>query len=199
MKKKILSLIAISIITITVAFATKHTIVDQNFKFLPDILSIQVGDTVVWDLANIHTVVEVDSTVWMNNGNTSNNGFQHPAGGGTTIFQTPGKYYYVCGPHASGGMKGTLTVLAPTSINELDLVNTFNFYPNPTRDIVTINLNEGSNFEKYIVQDLNGKTILLDQVASTKIQLNVKNYPKGIYFISLSNANGILTKKLIVL
>lgn len=198
MKKHILSIITVAVLTVTSTFAAKYTIVDQTFKFLPDILTINVGDTVEWDLASIHTVVEVDSAVWMNNGNTSNNGFQHPSGGGTTVFTNPGKYYYVCGPHAAGGMKGTITVIAPTSIDEFDLINSFQFYPNPTRGLVTIELNESSDFEQYKVQDLNGKTIMSNNVTAKSIQLNFKNFPTGIYFISLSNANGILTKKLIV-
>ena len=94
--------------------ATIHTGVDAGLSFSPATLNINVGDTVVWNIAAMHTVVEVSQTTWNNNGNTSNGGFVLPNGGGTVIFPIAGTYYYVCGPHAASGMKGIVNVVLTT-------------------------------------------------------------------------------------
>ncbi len=92
------------------AYATTHTVTTPGFSFSPAALTVNVGDTVVFAIDPAHNVVEVSQTTWNNNGNTSNGGFTLPFGGGTLVMGTLGTYYYVCAPHASMGMKATITV-----------------------------------------------------------------------------------------
>jgi plastocyanin len=107
--------LALAVLLLTTgAQATTYTVVDQGFSFSPSTLAINLGDTVVFNLAMIHTVVEVSQATWNINGNTSNGGFSLPYGGGTLVLTNTGTYYYVCGPHASMGMKGTITVSQTT-------------------------------------------------------------------------------------
>lgn len=94
--------------------AVTHTVVDAGFSFSPATLTINLGDTVVFQIAPSHNVVEVSQTTWNNNGNTSNGGFTLAFGGGTLVIGMTGTYYYVCSPHASMGMKGQITVTQTT-------------------------------------------------------------------------------------
>lgn len=100
----------IMVYTTFVAYAENHTVVNIGSTFSPPELTINTGDTVTWDLENVHNVVEVSQATYNANGNTSNGGFSLPFGGGFHTFSVPGTYYYVCGPHAEFGMKGTITV-----------------------------------------------------------------------------------------
>lgn len=96
-------------------FATTTTVTNSGNTFVPADITITQGDTVNFSITNAHDVVEVSQATYNANGNTSNGGFSLPFGGGTLIGLAPGTYYYVCTPHASLGMKGTITVNAAPS------------------------------------------------------------------------------------
>ncbi|UKN01842.1 T9SS type A sorting domain-containing protein [Paracrocinitomix mangrovi] len=95
--------------------ATIVTIINSGFTFSPDAVTITEGDTVQFTIGGAHFVVETNQTTWNANGNTPlGGGFTTPNGGGMVLpsFLTVGTHYYVCSPHASVGMKGTITVEA---------------------------------------------------------------------------------------
>jgi plastocyanin len=97
--------------TINVAVVPQTvTVTNAGFAFSPATVTIRAGDAVNFSLESIHNVVEVSKATWDANGNTSNGGFTMPFGGGSHTFNRPGIYYYVCSPHASLGMKGTIIV-----------------------------------------------------------------------------------------
>lgn len=97
------------------AGATTHTISNSGTSFSPATLSINLGDTVVFSLDPSHNAVEVSQATWNSNGNTPlSGGFSVSFGGGTVVLTATGTYYYVCSPHASLGMKGTITVTSTT-------------------------------------------------------------------------------------
>lgn len=81
--------------------------------FNPKTTVIAVGDTVEFTTSASHDVVEVDKATWDANGNTKKaNGFTVDFNAKKKIaFNTPGTFYFVCEPHASMGMKGSITVL----------------------------------------------------------------------------------------
>jgi plastocyanin len=97
-----------------VSISAVFTVSTSGFTFSPGSLTINQGDTVVFNLGPSHNAVEVTQATWNSNGNTSNGGFSLPFGGGTVVFPTTGNYYYVCAPHASMGMKGAITVETPS-------------------------------------------------------------------------------------
>lgn len=91
--------------------AQTHTVTNSGFTFDPADLTITAGDSVKWQIADIHDVIEVTEANWTANLNTKKDGgFETDFGGGTLKFDTPGTYFYVCSPHASMGMKGKITV-----------------------------------------------------------------------------------------
>ncbi len=98
-------------------FSTIWTVNSSGTTFTPATITITVGDTVNFSIASSHDATEVSQATWNVNGNTPlSGGFQTPMGGGLVLPAqlTVGIHYYVCSPHASMGMKGTVTVQACT-------------------------------------------------------------------------------------
>ena len=101
-----------------VDFASGMTtnVVYQDFSFTPSSVTIQVGDTVVWNNAGgVHTVT----------GDTS----ADPFCGSNAIpvscsetFTTPGTFPYYCQFHAALGMRGTVIVM-PATTTPLQIVS----------------------------------------------------------------------------
>ena len=93
-----------------------------------------------------------------------------------------------------------VTVL-PTGVKEYnELVNSFNFYPNPTIDKITIS---STKFKieglKIAIVDLLGKKVFLEvlETETNSKTFNLKNLDNGIYFIQLYSSNQLLiTKKI---
>ncbi|MSP92950.1 MAG: hypothetical protein EXR79_14295 [Myxococcales bacterium] len=92
--------------------AKTHKVTTVGFAFSPADLTIQAGDSVEFSPASVHNVVEVSPATWAADGKA-------PVAGGFLVgfgevkkvaFPKVGAYFYVCGPHASGGMKGKVTV-----------------------------------------------------------------------------------------
>lgn len=98
--------------------ATEHVVTIQDFSFFPATRNIIKGDTVkwVWDSANItqdHNVFFSDSlkSIYKQSGTFS------------VRFNSVGTFDYVCQPHASIGMKGTVVVRAPGALQVMPTEN----------------------------------------------------------------------------
>ena len=91
-----------------------HTIntSDSNNDFTPQDLTIAVGDTVRFVMTSTHNAIEVSQETYDARGiDPLSGGFQ--VGFGETqdvTFTEAGIHYYVCTPHVTLGMIGTITV-----------------------------------------------------------------------------------------
>lgn len=75
----------------------------------------------------------------------------------------------------------------------------FRIYPNPSNDILTIDLRADSRIEQIEIVDNAGKLVSLKQINSeTSHQLDVSGLPNGLYFIRLRNAEGVQLKKFLI-
>jgi len=209
MKKAILFLL-ITLATTSISFSTTHTITNSGFSFLPSSITINIGDTVKFVLESIHTAREVSQATWNANGTTSNGGFDLPNGGGTVVLNQAGIYYYVCVPHASFGMKGTITVNSVTDVKTINETIPDNFilmqnYPNPFNPATTISFSLPSkSFVSLKVFDALGREVatLVNEELSAgnhSRQWNGENMSSGIYFYRLQAGSFTETKKLILL
>ena len=204
--KKIFTLSAVILFLSFTAKGTQHTIVNAGYTFSPSSLTINAGDTVIFDLGSIHDAMEVSEETWNANGNTPDGGFTVPFGGGTIVLEQLGIHYYVCEPHASLGMKGTIEVVSPTNIEPTTFAEaTFHLYPNPASDFVTLSytLSRQSMVNIKLVS-ITGAEIatLLNKRQSAGIKqitlsLDEKLVP-GIYFLQLNTAEGTLIRKLVI-
>ena len=189
-------------------FSTTHTIVNDGFAFSPDALTITLGDTVVFNLASIHTAREVSKATWDANGTTSDGGFDLPFGGGTVVLTTVGDHYYVCVPHASLGMKGVITVLAATGVNTVNAPIPDKFalrqnYPNPFNPTTVISFDVPTHaFVSLKIFNILGKEVSNlvseDLTAGTyKRTWNASALPGGVYFYRLQAGTYSETRKLV--
>lgn len=82
----------------------------------------------------------------------------------------------------------------------IDDINTDNqsiiFYPNPTTDIVFINMHESIGIKEIKVLSLNGQE-MISQNKNTK-QISLKNIPNGVYIIEIHTSHSELIRHKIV-
>ena len=115
MKLKYLQFIFFLGLGISQAWATQHTVTNSGLDFTPDNLVVQVGDTVNFVIGSSHNVVEVNKETFDARGTTSNGGFSTPFGGGSVVITEAKTYYYVCQPHVTLDMVGTIVATAAPS------------------------------------------------------------------------------------
>lgn len=116
--KKFLQLLFVSMISFN-SFSTTHQINAGGFYYIPDQLTINVGDTVVW--INDGGTHDVNANINSQTGASFNNpeSFQSSVTSSsgavihTQVFTVPGLYNYDCsvGMHAAMGMVGTINVV----------------------------------------------------------------------------------------
>ncbi|MEG1020375.1 MAG: T9SS type A sorting domain-containing protein [Myroides sp.] len=74
------------------------------------------------------------------------------------------------------------------------VLENFNIYPNPTTDILNIELKENLTLEKVLIYNTSGQLV---KETSEKI-INVSGFAKGIYNVQVLTNHGKATKKVIV-
>lgn len=195
--KKLL-LLCLSLSAGLYCMATIHTITNVGNTFSPSNLAIQLGDTVVWNISGSHNVLEVDSSDWANNNAISNNGFSLPFGGGTHVFTSAGSFFYVCQPHASGGMKGKIVVRNITSLTEYSEDLSFSFYPNPANDQIQIELKGIQTVEEISLMTFEGKEVIKREFNNSNPYLNISGVNPGNYVLVVRSKEGILSRKIVI-
>ncbi|MBI5475235.1 MAG: T9SS type A sorting domain-containing protein [Ignavibacteriales bacterium] len=208
--KQLILFFTLFIVLITSSFSTTHIITNSGFTFTPSSITITVGDTVVFSLASIHDVIEVNQATWNANGTTSNGGFVLGFGGGTLVIQSAGIHYYICGTHATLGMKGIITVNPATGIieNNNSVVREFKLnqnYPNPFNPSTKINFSL-SREEKISLKIFNLLGAEVTTLINAKMlpgnytaEWNSENNPGGIYFYQLRTSTDMETRRMTLL
>jgi len=194
--RTISTFIILSLLSVSIGFSVTHTVTNSGFTFSPSNISINLGDTVKFVLASIHNAVEVTQATWDANGNTSNGGFSTQFGGGTVIPQEARTYYYVCSPHASFGMKGSITINAVTGVTsgENNFPSVFKLsqnFPNPFNPSTRISFTvpEPSEITLKVYNLLGAEIQTLAQgiysAGAYKKSWDASNVSAGIYFYRL--------------
>ena len=89
----------------------------------------------------------------------------------------------------------------PTAINSIDAGSLeVTMYPNPTRGMVTMDLNSSSVYDvELAVMDITGRMILRQQYsAAGTISFDMSNQVSGMYFVQLGIDGKVFNKKLIL-
>jgi enterochelin esterase-like enzyme len=83
------------------------------------------------------------------------------------------------------GIRTKINCLATSS--QVNNLQSFAFYPNPTHDRITIELGDNNQLPNVsiLITDINGKKILKQKVVKPAIELNVSEFPKGIYIVNV--------------
>ncbi len=203
--KKINLLTMILLLSIS-AFATTHIVTNSGTSFTPSALVIIAGDVVTFNIASNHNVVEVSLATWTANGNTPLlGGFSLPLGGGNLTFNTPGMYYYVCSPHASMGMKGTIRVDNSSDINEVNNNDKIGLkvFPNPVNNILHIDFTLNDiTAENIKLTDISGKVVYSENLNSVigenSISIDLSALKPGFYYMVLNRGKETYAEKIII-
>lgn len=203
MKRTLLSFFLLSIAF--TGFSATWTIVNEGLTFSPANVEIELGDDVVFELGAIHNAIEVSQQTWEANGNTPlPGGFAVGFGGGTVSAEqlTAGSHYYVCGPHASLGMKGIIVVQNTTGIPVNPLKASVSIYPNPSQGKFQLDLVDAQFTDNYTLEiyDARGQKIFASSQGhqQTSINVDLSTYPSGTYFIKLFEGNIIINRKILI-
>lgn len=90
-------------------WAKTDTVKVQDFQFVPKVLAVNLGDTVVWKVIQEcclpHTSTRSYAPSWNSGPLALNATFSR-------VFTEPGSFDYACATHASLGMVGQITVLS---------------------------------------------------------------------------------------
>jgi hypothetical protein len=98
--------------------------------------------------------------------------------------------------YTNGNALAIRLLTGTATINETSK-NSFELYPNPANNNVTIKLTENVNAMATIL-DLNGKVVKSNAINGVTFTLNTADLISGVYFVQLSNGNEVMTKKLII-
>ncbi|RZJ69062.1 MAG: T9SS type A sorting domain-containing protein [Flavobacterium sp.] len=142
-------------------------------------ITVAPGDTVMWMWTSPHphsvtsgtgSAETFDSGVITGTGKS----FSH-------VFNTVGINPYVCVVHAN--MAGTVTVQTVMGIEENKDVS-FEYYPNPVTDVLTISARE--NITSIKMFDLNGRLILEAAGGNPVSKIYMANYNAGTYLVQVT-------------
>jgi hypothetical protein len=93
----------------------------------------------------------------------------------------------------------TVMISAPTALSNEMVNNSFSIFPNPAITEITLNIGAGLNENSSItiLNVLGQKMLEIPLISETTFTIDVRSFPKGIYFLQLNTKKGKLTKKFI--
>ncbi|MFT4662203.1 MAG: plastocyanin [Patiriisocius sp.] len=159
--------------------------------YLPQFLTINIGDTVIWDFVlGTHNVTTTSGPVTIDSGDLqSPNEFMF-------IFEVAGTYDYECTlfDHADTQF-GTITVLSPEGIEEGSLIEELDLYPNPATDNLNYAISDNIDVEGlYIITTAGVRTNNAYWSKGDKT-IDVSDLKSGIYILIMETSTGIVRKK----
>jgi subtilisin family serine protease/PKD repeat protein len=173
--------------------------IETNFSISTDSLDLSLANSGI-----SFTDATQNATAWFwdfGDGNTSTQ--QNP----THIYTQPGVYeVYLQTENSTGcsdAMTQTITILNfPVSTNDVNIfINNIKIYPNPTNDILNIELNlDKKSKVQFQIFDAVGKLVLTTSNQSFNTQsttLDLSNLPLGIYFLQVRIDENVVTKKVV--
>jgi plastocyanin len=201
--KKVYTIIFQVVACILFSAYAKATIVMievEDFEFNPEVVTVNVGDTIIrfWEEGfhtTTSTLIPSEATPWDAEISSSSPFFQY-------VVTFPGSYDYVCSPHASMGMVGHFTATGTTNIpvttaasnldfewyvNGNDLIITTSF-PKLTQEVKLLTLN-GQVLKSFKQAALNQNNIL---------SFDIGNVPKGIYLVEIASEKSRITRRVAI-
>ncbi|MEA3494668.1 MAG: M4 family metallopeptidase [Bacteroidota bacterium] len=119
------------------------------------------------------------------------------------IYTTTGDYdVKLLAENGCGFDSTTKTINITSSIEDANIIDNLNIYPNPANNKLNISF-ETINSEDVSIQFINilGKTFITKKIKGKinnhKTEIDISNLPKGIYFIKIKNKEGAIIKKII--
>ena len=175
------------LITVVTQGQVSHAIEVVSNVFIPDSLTIQAGDTVIW--TNTQGTHNVNGTqdAYPNNPES----FFTEVGAGWTysfVFTVPGIYNYHCDPHKSLGMKGKVVVEEALTSSDTPegraSKDALRIYPNPAGDYIRIDA--GKAIESVRIYSVVGTLVRSDSRENKgSVLIGLEGAVPGIYLVSV--------------
>lgn len=165
------------------AFGTVFTINNSGLNFIPANITVMDVDTVRFVISNSHDAREVSLASFQSNSNQPmTGGFQTAFGGGYVYPDklTPGMHYYVCTPHATTGMKGTIEVVGSTGYESLSASIKLLVYPNPAQEVLVLCVPFSLAGTEYRIINAEGRTVLFGVFAGGETGSSDRRITEGI-------------------
>ena len=192
MRSKLILAVLVLLFAIS-GYGKTWKITNNYYSYNPASITINYGDTVVFEISASHDVREVSQTAWNNNANTAlENGFQLPFGGGMLLPEklVAGTHYYVCTPHAAFGMKGTIIVQDVASGINNRLISNLSVYPNPAKDFIQVKTESALNDIDYTITNIFGKRVQEGKLENSSSLVEIKDLLSGVYIIQVGKSSG---------
>ena len=161
----------------------------QSVVLDADEITIYIDDTHLLTVTVLPEYAVNKNVTWKSNDQTMatvNNGLVTAVAEGTTTITVTTE---------EGGFTATcvVNVLKKSSIETVESAS-FNIYPNPVTDVLTI---ERTNADRARIEIFNSAGALLKtfETNDIKTQLNVNNLPSGIYLIRCSDDRSVVTQR----
>lgn len=155
------------------SLAADFAIGASDYKFTPPTQSVAVGDKVVWSFENDgHTTTSVPGQAesWDSHSKSAGEKFEK-------TFTKPGRFQYVCTPHQSFGMRGTIVVGKDTVA---DTVDKFKTKVSGAKVTVSFKLNEAAA-ATYKLTGASKRTFKVKRLKAGKHTIAVKRLKAGSY------------------
>lgn len=158
-------------------------------------LTIETGDTVIWTwTSSNHTVENVPGS----SVETFDSGFLGPTGSTFShTFTVIGDNDYFCGIHGAASMSGTITVTQNLGVGENEL-KLFTIVSNPVTDLLIVEMPQILTNVKLSIHDLLGKNVFTQTFNENQtIDVNISDFNRGLYLISIESDNKKQTQRFI--
>ena len=72
-----------------------------------------------------------------------------------------------------------------------------NFYPNPVKNYLTIELYELTGITDLTIFNVDGIELLEQPITEHKTNIDIRNWPQGVYFLKVTNERNVTVCKII--
>lgn len=104
---------------------------------------------------------------------------------------------FVCGNDTNDNGAAALYQNGTASLVSDYLINEYKIYPNPATDILYIQPVQSKNFS-VLITNLTGQIIYQNNINSSFVSINLKNYKPGIYLLRIDEGNQSFVSKIII-
>lgn len=117
--------------------------------------------------------------------------------GSTISNQCAGTYYFQVTDSLFCVKSDSAYSIGVTGLEEIFSANMVTVYPNPSTGQFSILFNKQISDAKISVTNIVGQEIFQSAITNLKMEIDITQQPKGIYFVQVVNEKTVLTRKLI--
>lgn len=124
------------------------------------------------------------------------------ANGPFYVFTMNGNYYVEVFNSLGCSTVSTITTVNDVGVGEVPEMILLNVYPNPTNSDVTIEMNSAKETDlKFTLVNIAGQLVYAEELKNLngvyKKNIQLKEYPNGIYFLQLITNDEVVTRKIV--